>query len=60
MKNYKFIIIVTLFVAFLAPLVTSCNDDFLDKKPLGIATEGDLTAGGFEEKAFGLYGKIVL
>ncbi len=58
MKNYKFIIIVTLFVAFLAPLVTSCNDDFLDKKPLGIATEGDLTAGGFEEKAFGLYGKI--
>ncbi|MEC5166359.1 hypothetical protein RCH18_002099 [Flavobacterium sp. PL11] len=59
MKNYKYIIKVSLFLALMVSLFSACNDDdFLDKKPLGIATEGDLTAGGFEEKAFGLYGKI--
>lgn len=59
MKNYRFIIKIA-FVATLAlPTINSCSDaDFLDMKPLGIATEGDLTAGGFEEKAFGLYGKL--
>lgn len=40
-----------------APALTSCSEDFLDRKPLGVATEGDLTTGGYEEKAFGLYGK---
>ena len=59
MKNYKYIIKTALLVTLMIPLFTACNDDdFLDKKPLGIATDGDLTAGGFEEKAFGLYGKI--
>ncbi|WP_130734477.1 RagB/SusD family nutrient uptake outer membrane protein [Flavobacterium sp. J27] len=38
--------------------VVSCDDEFLDKKPLGVAAEGDLGAGGFEEAAFGLYGKL--
>ncbi len=38
--------------------ITSCNDDFLDTKPLGVATVGDLTTGGFEADAFGLYGQL--
>lgn len=48
------------FVALgVAALAISCNDDeFLDRKPLGNATEGDIAAGGFEEKAFGLYGQL--
>ena len=59
MKNYRFIIKLS-FIASLALLaINSCSDaDFLDMKPLGIAAKGDLTAGGFEEDAFGLYGKI--
>lgn len=31
---------------------------FLDRKPLGSATAGDLAAGGVDEKVFGLYGKL--
>ncbi len=59
MKNYKFIIKIALVATLALPTINSCSDaDFLDMKPLGIATEGDLTAGGFEEKAFGLYGKL--
>lgn len=59
MKNYRFIIKLSLMATLALPILNSCNDnDFLNMKPLGIATEGDLTAGGFEEKAFGLYGKI--
>lgn len=59
MKNYRFIIKISLIATLALPILNSCNDaEFLDMKPLGIATEGDLTAGGFEEKAFGLYGKI--
>lgn len=38
--------------------ITSCNDDLLDTRPLGVATEGDLTTGGFEADAFGLYGQL--
>lgn len=59
MKNYKDIIKLSLFALLAVTVLNSCNDDeFLDRKPLGTATEGDLTAGGYEEKAFGLYGKI--
>lgn len=59
MKNYRFIIKIVLFTSLALPTTNSCSDaDFLDMKPLGIAAEGDLSAGGFEEKAFGLYGKI--
>ena len=59
MKNYRFIIELSLIAILALPILNSCSDNnFLDMKPLGIATEGDLTAGGFEEKAFGLYGKI--
>lgn len=57
MRNFKLYISLLTVVAL--TVLNSCNDDgFLDRKPLGIAAEGDLTAGGFEEKAFGLYGKI--
>ncbi|NCO63661.1 MAG: RagB/SusD family nutrient uptake outer membrane protein [Flavobacteriales bacterium] len=37
--------------------MTSCSD-LLDTKPLGVATVGDLTTGGFEADAFGLYGQL--
>ena len=45
----------------LLPLLTGvagCKK-FLDRKPLGNATEGDLTQGGVEGKVFGLYGGLV-
>jgi hypothetical protein len=59
MKNYRFIIKLSLIASLALPTINSCSDaDFLDMKPLGVATEGDLAAGGFEESAFGLYGKI--
>ncbi len=38
--------------------VAACDDDFLDKQPLGSAAAGDLEGGGFEERVFGLYGKM--
>jgi hypothetical protein len=38
-------------------LLVSCSD-FLDRKPLATATEGDLTVGGVEGKVFGLYGDL--
>lgn len=31
---------------------------FLDRKPLGVATEGDITQGGLEGQVFGLYGAL--
>jgi hypothetical protein len=59
MKSYRFIIKLSLIATLALPTINSCSDaEFLDMKPIGIATEGDLNAGGFEEKAFGLYGKI--
>lgn len=59
MRNLKSILYISLLSAVLLSTLNSCNDDeFLDRKPLGTAAEGDLTAGGFEEKAFGLYGKM--
>jgi len=59
MKKNKFIIKLLLVATIALPTLNSCDDnEFLDMKPLGIAVEGDLAAGGFEEKAFGLYGKI--
>lgn len=44
-------------VLLLFPFVSGCKK-FLDRKPLGVATEGDLSQGGVEGKAFGLYGKL--
>ncbi|MDP4271514.1 MAG: RagB/SusD family nutrient uptake outer membrane protein, partial [Bacteroidota bacterium] len=38
-------------------LLVSCSD-FLDRKPLATATEGDLSVGGVEGKVFGLYGDL--
>ena len=59
MKNYRFIIKLSLIATFAFPILNSCSDaDFLDMKPIGVITDGDLTTGGFEEKAFGLYGQI--
>jgi hypothetical protein len=43
--------------AFIVLLFSGC-EKFLDRKPLGIASEGDLTVGGLEGKAFGLYGGL--
>jgi starch-binding outer membrane protein, SusD/RagB family len=39
--------------------ISGCKK-FLDRKPLGSATEGDLNQGGVEGKAFGLYGQLRL
>lgn len=59
MRNFKSIVYISLLAVVSLPTLNSCNDDdFLDRKPLGTAVEGDLPAGGFEEKAFGLYGKL--
>ena len=59
MKNFKSTINRSLLVITSLIILNSCNDDsFLDRQPLGTAVEGDLPAGGFEEKAFGLYGKL--
>lgn len=59
MRNIKSNIYISLFALVSLSLFQACNDDeFLTRKPLGTAAEGDLPAGGFEEKAFGLYGKI--
>jgi hypothetical protein len=59
MRNFKSILYISLLAVVSLPTLNSCNDDeFLDRKPLGTAVEGDLPAGGFEEKAFGLYGKL--
>ncbi len=57
MKNlYKIKLVALSFLLVYG--VSSCDDDFLDREPLGVAADGDLGAGGFEESAFGLYGKI--
>lgn len=59
MRNFKSKIYISLIALASLVSLNSCNDDdFLDRKPLGTAAEGDLPAGGFEEKAFGLYGKM--
>ncbi|HJV77145.1 MAG TPA: RagB/SusD family nutrient uptake outer membrane protein [Paludibacter sp.] len=51
-KNILFIFILPLIL-----MTVSCTD-FLDRKVLGAATEGDLTVGGVEGKVFGLYGTL--
>jgi len=38
--------------------VTSCGDDFLDRKPLGQATAGDLNEGGLQADIYGVYAKL--
>lgn len=52
--NYKWVLIATLIIS----MQYSCSDDILDTEPLGVAVKGDLTTGGFEASAFGLYGKL--
>lgn len=56
MKRNKFFILSLLTLIL---TLVSCSD-FLDRKPLGNATEGDLTVGGVEGKTFGLYGDFRL
>ncbi|SMP11585.1 RagB/SusD family nutrient uptake outer membrane protein [Chryseobacterium profundimaris] len=38
--------------------LSSCSDEFLDRKPLGIATEGEAGIGGAEARIFGLYSQL--
>ena len=45
------------FIVILLIATGGCKK-YLDRKPLGIATDGDLTVGGLEGKVFGLYGKL--
>ena len=53
---------INLFWLLLAafPVLTAISgcEKFLDSKPLGTATEGDLTQGGVEGKTYGLYGQL--
>lgn len=56
MKKLKNISIGIIVLGFLAGAV-SCKK-FLDRKPLGLATEGDLSQGGLQVKVFGLYGAM--
>ncbi|AWI27315.1 RagB/SusD family nutrient uptake outer membrane protein [Flavobacterium pallidum] len=58
MKNKS---IKRLFIVAIAGtmILGSCNDDeFLDKKPEGQAVPGEVTVGGFDAQAFGLYAKF--
>lgn len=52
--NYKWAVIASLILA----TQYSCSDDILDTLPKGVAVKGDLSTGGFEATAFGLYGKL--
>ena len=56
----EFKIFLALLIA--VPLLTGLSGckKFLDRKPLGTATEGDLSQGGVEGKVFGLYGQLRL
>ena len=54
LKNFPWML---LFLLPLFPGISGC-DKFLDRKPLGVATVGDLSQGGVEGNTFGLYGKI--
>ena len=55
----KHINLIWLLIAAM-PLLTAVSGckKFLDRKPLGSATEGDLTQGGVEGKTYGLYGQL--
>ena len=55
----KYINFFWLLVAAL-PVLTAVSgcEKFLDRKPLGSATEGDLSQGGVEGKTYGLYGQL--
>lgn len=57
MKQYKKLSFAILLSVPLFFAVTSCKK-FLDRKPLGVATEGDIQQGGVEGSVFGLYGAM--
>src|SRR5437868_6818165 len=54
-RNVNITWLIVVAVALLTNL--GCKK-FLDRKPLGSATEGDLTQGGAEGKTLGLYGQL--
>lgn len=56
MKQYKIII----FLFALVPVLISISgcSKFLDRKPLGTATEDDIVQGGVEGEVFALYGAL--
>lgn len=50
---------ISIIIGFLSLFAaSSCGDDFLDRKPLGQATEGDLIEGGLQAEVFGMYAKL--
>lgn len=58
MKKYFKLAKLTLLTVFLVSMFYSCDKDFLERKPLGSATIGDIETGGYEAKVFGLYSKL--
>lgn len=57
MKQLKKINWLIIWMLPLLPVISGCKK-FLDRKPLAVATVGDLSQGGVEGNAFGLYGKL--
>jgi hypothetical protein len=57
MKKHLNLIWLLIAVISVLSAVSGCKK-FLDRKPLGSATEGDLSQGGVEGKTFGLYGQL--
>ena len=57
MRNYKIIFGVLLLAFPLLFGITGCKK-FLDRKPLGVAIEGDIIQGGVEGQVFALYGAL--
>lgn len=57
MKQYKKLCLTILLFIPLLFGITGCKK-FLDRKPLGVATTGDIQQGGVEGQVFGLYGGL--
>lgn len=57
-NNYmkKYVITGALLTALFS--IQSCGDDWLDEKPLGNPVGSEVTVGGFEATAFGLYASL--
>ena len=59
MRKLKFKhIVIAAFLGTAATTTQSCGEDWLDVKPLGRSVGDDVTLGGFETKAFGLYASL--
>lgn len=59
MNIFKFKHIITVGILSMSVIsLQSCGEDWLDVKPLGRPVGDDVTLGGFETKAFGLYASL--